>query len=358
MPRDQQKPVHTANGGPPAKAPPTSVASLGDVWSTSVAAVGAAFTKVRHAAGGDLLERARDLARRRGTLLPRREDDPYAFRRPVHPEPIEAFTIEHPDLPITLDGLTILHLTDLHIRREHRDGAWLSLLDALDRTPADLVVYTGDYHDGVGHERAACNMIGDLLNTARPRLGQFGVFGNHDTHLMRRLARRLSGITWLENRVSDNLLTSPGDNLPVRVMGLSYPEDPLAAVLDAQRRGVWKQPERGFVVTLAHMPSTTAACADIGLPFVMAGHTHAGQVRLNRTWAIHTSSDLPPHMASGVLRLRQTLCCISRGVGDGVIPGLRINCPRQVPLYTLRRGPLLSAPGSDGGQRLGVVRRW
>lgn len=95
-----------------------------------------------------------------------------------------------------------------------------------------------------------------------------------------------------------------------------------------------------FTLTLAHMPSMIFPAADLGLPLILCGHTHAGQIRVSPRLAPHTSSDVPVHLASGVLRLRSTLCCISRGLGDGVYPGLRFNCPWQVPLYTLRHGPL------------------
>lgn len=297
----------------------------------------------------------------KGSLLPPRPSEPWAFRTPAYPEPLEVFRIEHPDLPVGLEGLRILHLSDLHIRRLERTEAHTRLLDALRRADCDLAFFTGDYHDGTGHEHAAAELLSEIIAACPARLGRFGVFGNHDTPLMRRLARDIPGITWLNNQFAEPIVAIAGQApLPLRVLGLSYPEDLFQCAIDLPA-GETLLPVKGrFVLTLAHMPSVMAACAEVGLPLVFAGHTHAGQIRITRRSALHTSSDLPGHLASGVLRLRQTLCCISRGLGDGIWPGLRINCPRQLPLYVLTRGPLSAplAPSHAKPNHLACVRAW
>lgn len=297
----------------------------------------------------------------KGSLLPPRPSEPWAFRTPAYPEPLEVFRIEHPDLPVGLEGLRILHLSDLHIRRLERTEAHARLLAALRHADCDLAFFTGDYHDGTGHEHAAAELLSEIIATCPARLGRFGVFGNHDTPLMRRLALGIPGITWLSNQFAEPIFAVPGQPpLPLRILGLSYPEDLFECALDLPQ-GETLLPVKGrFVLTLAHMPSVMAACAEVGLPLVFAGHTHAGQIRITRRSALHTSSDLPGHLASGVLRLRQTLCCISRGLGDGIWPGLRINCPRQLPLYVLTRGPLSAplAPTHAKPNHLACVRAW
>lgn len=273
------------------------------------------------------------------------------------PAPVERYDLPHPTVPPALDGLTILHVSDLHIRRPALASPPIrDLLDALDATPADLIALTGDYMNTPGDEPAAMRVLHALAEAWRPRLGVFGVFGNHDSAQMTRLARQLQGVTWLEHRAID----LPG--LPLRVIGTTHPEDMLGTVLSLERDEETTRPgdearneaqpdsassslrrsvpaPAPFPLTLAHHPTEIFPAADLNLPILLAGHTHAGQIRLTRSFAPHTSCDLPPHLASGVLRLRSTLCCISRGVGCAFLEA-RFNCPPQVPLYTLRRGPL------------------
>ncbi len=291
-----------------------------------------------------------------------------SFRTPTPPKPVECFDLAHPLLPQQLDGTTILHISDLHVRRNllHTERYAL-ILHALQETPADIIALTGDYMDEPGcepsHELAALETLKALAATWRPRIGAFAIFGNHDTPDFRRTCiRELPTINFIGGRWID---------LPynLRLLGLDWLEDCLSISpasagemseqsedrggTHATTSGPHPAPNPGpnpppssssssspFTLALAHHPTTLIPAAQLNIPILLAGHTHAGQIRLHPRLSPHTSSDLPPHLASGILQLRSTLCCITRGLGDGVIEGLRINCPRQIPLYTLRRGPL------------------
>lgn len=286
--------------------------------------------------------------------LCRTPDFPSAHRlRP--PRPVEAFDIPLPTLPPHLEGLTILHIADLHIRVQAPGRrSFLELLKALAVVPADLVVLTGDYMDQPGHEPAALEMLRQVLRAARPGSAGsvLGIFGNHDTLDFQKAARELPGIRWLDNVAADVDIPGRGS---LRVLGLSWPEDPLAAALSPSSPVPGAQSPVPFLLTLAHMPGVIFPAADLGLPLVLAGHTHAGQVRFSPRSAPHTSSDTPSHLASGTLRLRDTLLCISRGLGEAVFEGARVNCPRQLPLYALRRGPL---PATPDPMRVAQVIAW
>ncbi|MBL8765311.1 MAG: metallophosphoesterase [Phycisphaerae bacterium] len=221
-------------------------------------------------------------------------------------------------------------------RRHHAQ-----LLHALSTTPADLVLLTGDYMDRPGNERAALDVLRDILEAARARLGIFGIAGNHDSTVFMRLARGETRMEWLNNQAVDLLVPAAGaggesnTGTPLRLIGLSWPEDVVAAVLD-------EPPTPAFTIALAHSPTAIIPAGEFGIPLLFAGHTHGGQVRISGALAPHTSSDLPPDLASGLLRYRRTLAVISRGLGEAVFPGLRFNCPRQAPLITLRSAPFAS----------------
>jgi hypothetical protein len=273
--------------------------------------------------------------------------------------PMHAIELPLPTLPAAMDGLRIVHLSDLHVRRTVQGARWESRVRSwervLAREPADLVALTGDYCDDLGHEQAAAEVLGRLVAATPARTPLVGVFGNHDTSPMRELAAGLPRVKWLDNSVVD-LPVRGGAGGVLRVIGLSYPEDALAAALAGTEaaRGV----AAGFTVALSHYPSMVVPAADLGWPLVLAGHTHGGQVRVSGSVVPHTACDLPTHLASGCLRLGSTLCCISRGLGDGGVPGLRINCPPQAPLYTLRRGPLPGGAEPTSGGALRQVMLW
>ncbi|MEM1184489.1 MAG: metallophosphoesterase [Planctomycetota bacterium] len=269
---------------------------------------------------------------------------------------VERFDLPHPDLPPGLDGLSVLHLTDTHVRshpapvRSQTQRRLPRVLARIqDQAPPDLAVFTGDAMDRPEDEDAALAALEQQLSALRPRLGWFGVFGNHDTPGFQRRAKELTAIRWLCNTHEDL------DRAPLRILGVSEPEDVFEAVLGLPR--VEPGASQPFTLCLAHFPPQVYPIARFGLPLLLAGHTHGGQIRPSPKSVPHTSSDLTTDLGTGLLRLGRTLCAISRGVGETAID-LRINCPPQLPLYTLRRGPLPGGPDQDDPPRLRQVIPW
>src|SRR5690606_7562942 len=79
-----------------------------------------------------------------------------------------------PHLPEALDGIEIIHLSDLHLTGY---GPYeQDLLRALRPLPARVVVITGDFLGGPGGAQA---LIPLLMEIGRDRI-MLGVLGNHD----------------------------------------------------------------------------------------------------------------------------------------------------------------------------------
>src|ERR1700686_2978728 len=80
-------------------------------------------------------------------------------------------------LPEALDGLRIVHLSDLHygpiVNPIHLDRA---IAAANDLKP-DLIALTGDY---ISHDRSYAAPCAELVGRLRARYGVFAVLGNHD----------------------------------------------------------------------------------------------------------------------------------------------------------------------------------
>jgi len=93
-------------------------------------------------------------------------------------------------------------------------------------------------------------------------------------------------------------------------------------------------PEREFKLVITHSPDLVDHPAIGEVSLVLAGHTHGGQVRIPGIGAIYTSARRPRERASGLIEIGSTLLYISRGAGEGI--PLRVNCPRELTLLTLR----------------------
>ncbi len=272
-------------------------------------------------------------------------------RTPEPPAPIERFDINHPAVPEALDGLQILHLSDSHIGRVGRRPAHHNrMLLALESVEPDLIVQTGDFMTHPGDEEAALAALRELAGRWRCRSGAFAVPGNHDSPAFIRAARRIPALRWLDHESVEIPIDLGRGTSSLLLVGSGFPENLLASVRRGSSPSVAPAP---FCIALVHYPTEIYVAAQLGLHIVLSGHTHGGQMRVHTSHAPHTSCDLPANRASGIFRLRDTLLCISRGLGSAVLP-LRINCPEQAPLYTLRR----RAWNSPAPTRLEPLRRW
>lgn len=250
---------------------------------------------------------------------------------------IDRVTLAVPALAQRLEGVTILHVSDLYCRGPRR--RFDALLEAVYQNPVDLLLLTGDYMARSGDEPAAHELLSKLVTAAGALHGAVGVFGERDTAELRRRLAHLP-VHWLANAA----WASPA--MPVTVYGIDCrpgerPEarrtvgDLPAALID-EPADLYRPRLR---ILLAHQPTWMSAAADAGIDLFFAGHTRGGQ------WRWPFSADrirrrpamLPTRRTAGILRDRGTLGVITRGLGEPALP--RFACPPHAPLITLTYAP-------------------
>src|SRR5438045_3497216 len=82
-------------------------------------------------------------------------------------------------LPRQLDGLRVLHVSDLHTRH-YWPAAYDILLQRIAVDPPDLLLVTGDFVENKRDHTPAVPHVKRLVEGFRARLGCFGTLGNHD----------------------------------------------------------------------------------------------------------------------------------------------------------------------------------
>ena len=244
-------------------------------------------------------------------------------------------------------SLTVLHLSDLHfLRRDEKKARFLASLPV-----ADVTVVTGDFLA----EPEAVETTVEAVGATRGRLASWFVLGSNDYYVprpvnpllyltgpstrRRRPATRGRAKDLVAQLVADGWtdLTNAHrelalDGLPVELLGLDD------AHIDAQDLRVVprRAPDRfGFAVM--HSPDTIPEAVACGYPFVVAGHTHGGQVRLPFVGALVTNSSLPRRVASGLFRMGDALVHVSPGLGTSKYAPFRFLCRPEATLLELRR---------------------
>jgi hypothetical protein len=226
-------------------------------------------------------------------------------------------------LPEALSGLRIGFITDLHRSATVPHDLVQSAVQLLMNETPDLIVLGGDYISFA--DRRFMGVVADDLAGLSAPHGVFGVLGNHDDDRDMPAALEARGIEVL--RDARTRLAIRGESLDL--IGIRYWTRRMA---DISRLARGSAPA---TVLLSHTPSRLVEASALGLPLMLSGHTHGGQVVLPGLGAIAARS-FPIVAGSG--RRENTSAFVSRGVGTVYLP-VRVSCPPEVVVLTLEAPP-------------------
>ena len=248
-----------------------------------------------------------------------------------------------------LPALDVLHLSDTHLKRSDRRliSFLHSLPERLGSVP-DLVLATGDLIE----DNSGIDPLIECLSAIDARYGRFYVLGSHDyyqaefkSYLKYFTGKRgsplgappaatedleagLSAKGWvgLTNRAVA-IETQAGT---VRIAGV---DDPYIRRHQIDHIG---RAEEVLAIGLMHAPDLVSDYALNGFDLMLAGHTHAGQVRFPVAGALVTNCSLPAALAGGLHRVGDAWLHVSPGLGTGKFQPIRFNCRPEATLLRLR----------------------
>jgi len=251
-------------------------------------------------------------------------------------------TLHLPQLPPELDGLTIAHLSDLHMTGQLGREFYDVVVDETNALEPDLIVITGDIL-----ERERClPWIAPTLGRLRAHHGKFFILGNHEQRLRDiaplRAALPAAGLTDLGSKcemlnIHDTGILIAGTELPW--FG-GNPKIPLLSGEGGERsepgegtpQSVIRNPQ--FRLLLSHTPDQLHFARRHHFDLMLAGHNHGGQIRFPYLGALITPSFYGSRYAGGLYYSHPTLLHVSRGLA-GIHP-IRLNCPPELPLLILK----------------------
>lgn len=246
------------------------------------------------------------------------------------PALIENVAVPLPGLAPDLDGLSIVHLSDIHHSRFVPLTVIEQVVSAANRLKPDVVFLTGDFVTNDVSYMAAC---AHALGRLSAPLGVYAVLGNHDywtdpNEVGKQLRQR--GITVLINesrRLADGLW----------VVGL---DDAWSGTVDWDK-ALQGLPSDTTRILLAHEPEVADQAQGKGVALQLSGHSHGGQVRLP-----FTNRPVLPYLAwkyyVGLQQVGDVMVYTNRGVGTMQPPFIfkcqpEITFLRLVPHSTARR---------------------
>jgi predicted MPP superfamily phosphohydrolase len=266
----------------------------------------------------------------------------------------EEHAVPIPYLPTSLEGMTIVQLSDLHVGPYIREKELRHLVSRTNELRPDLVVITGDILDR--HLDSLPDAVRGLAGI-KSSLGAFAVLGNHDISSDRysysaryqggiNIAKGLEsiGIHTLRNEVV--YLGSRQDRLALLGLDwLSY--SPGSGNFFSYQQTLTQQQLRRLAaeagpetprVLLAHHPDTFADALPYEIGLTLAGHTHGGgQVILGSVDSVPIGLAMFRYKyLSGLYQEQSCSLYVNRGIGYLGIP-VRINCPPEISRFKLVR---------------------
>ena len=232
-------------------------------------------------------------------------------------------------LPPDLDGLRILQLSDIHLSAFLSEAELTRVVDAAREFHPHLTVVTGDLISAQGDPLDACIR---QLARLKADAGVFGCMGNHERYAhaesYTQLAARRAGIEFLRGAARELRFGRSTVNLA----GVDYQS---LAGRKQYLRGAERLIVPGSVnVLLSHNPDVFPVAVRQGYNFVIAGHTHGGQVTVEiLDQSINAARFFTPYIY-GLYRKDGAAAYVTRGIGTIGVPA-RIGAPPEITLLRL-----------------------
>jgi len=243
-------------------------------------------------------------------------------------------TLTFPDLPPGLDGLSVLHLSDLHAGIHLGEEQMREIVAQVNALRPDLIVQTGDMIDiSPSYIPPYTRAFRDL----HAPLGVVTVIGNHDRYTGEQAVIRGckdAGQVVIKNGC--HVLERGGATLAL--LGIDDPrswtaDDPQPSDVDAALRAA-PPPLGAFRILLAHRPGAWDTAAPRGIPLTLAGHIHGGQLYVPLVgWS---AGRLITKYVMGHFQRGNSQLYVSRGIGVVGVP-IRVFTPPEIAVFELRR---------------------
>jgi hypothetical protein len=202
----------------------------------------------------------------------------------------------------------------------------------------DLVVLTGDFvtlplfhrrfHNGK-RAASAAEPCANLLTELHPRLATVSILGNHDA--------ASDAPMIIETLNSHGLPVLRNRSIPIEQKGSRIWLSGLDSVWEGHpdlARALHGVPGEELVVLLVHEPDFADRAAHFPVDLQLSGHSHGGQIWLpgiGAPWLPEFAQKYP----RGLYKIGPLTLYTNIGLGTIRLP-IRLNCPPEVTLFTLR----------------------
>jgi len=281
--------------------------------------------------------------------------------------------------------LTILHLSDFHLRKNYKGRKLYKFVKSLNNLETDFIFLTGDLVE----QDENIEYLASMLNSFKARYGKYAVFGVHDYYnkklveflknmfKRKREYERENDVFCIVSRLADigiEVLSNESrkinigrqDIREVEIIGL---DDPIIKKIDIEKAfkdagpaissELIKKSSYGaeyrnafslkkekvhklnnkdkLRLILIHTPNADSITelSQRRVDIIFSGHTHGGQVRLPLIGAVLSGCRIKTKFASGLFYFKNFVLYVTRGLGEGRFSQFRCYCQPEASLVRI-----------------------
>lgn len=226
-------------------------------------------------------------------------------------------------LPPQLDGVTIIHITDLHAN-ENNVAVWEEIL----AHEGDLALFTGDFT--TENQSSLLTHKPYMIELAK-KMPVYYVFGNHERHNKEEIKQICNDSGWILLDMETAYFEKDGYSLPLIGVKDWY---------EWQREcffgleGLMDKVKDEFSIVLSHQPQIIDEMSTYPT-FIFSGHTHGGQLRLPFLPVLYAPGQgILPTYGKGYYLKEKASLFVNSGIGTTHFP-IRLFNPPEINIITL-----------------------
>ncbi|GAF23755.1 metallophosphoesterase [Shouchella hunanensis] len=255
----------------------------------------------------------------------------YFFYTQNHRIVLSSHSIEVAQMDAEHNGITIVHLSDLHSAEFGEKNE--RLIQIVQQEDPSFIFMTGDLIDSyTSNNGEGVDLMKELVSIAPT----YYVTGNHEWRLgiVEGLEETLDeiGVTVLRNES----LTIEHEGFSFQLVGIDDPDSrgtasPEEIVRDLLDEAIPATAADSYTILLSHRPEVFSIYQDSSADLVFSGHAHGGQVRLPFIGGLLAPGQgLFPDYSEGLYEEEDTKMIVSRGLGNSLFPLRLFNRPEVI----------------------------
>ena len=219
--------------------------------------------------------------------------------------------------PDNFNGFKIVHISDIHYGRLFDEKSLQKLVNSINEQKPDIVVLTGDLIDKDTHMTTnMANKISNLLKKINAKAGKYAINGNNDLNFDEWVNIISNGGFKDLNNTYDTIYNDGYQN--IFIAGASTVKDKLS-INDKLKTSIdylnsFDKNGPIYKILLLHEPDTIDNLSNNPFNLILAGHSHAGQIRLPFIGAIMLPDGAKKYYDSHY-KLENSDLYISNGLG-------------------------------------------